>query len=74
MKKCFVGILWVKNWLTGSALKKKPPGGVRTVSTPENTESVGLGIASSPYRPALGISDHSVRWILHLKLTFILIR
>jgi hypothetical protein len=57
---------------TGSALKKKPPGGAQTIRTPENVEIVRWEVATTPRRSAtkhgiaLGISDRSVRRILHL--------
>jgi hypothetical protein len=61
---------------TGSELKKKPPGGARTVQTPENVETVRRAVVTSPRHPAvkhataLGISDWSVRLILHLDVHF----
>lgn len=66
-------LLWVENFrLTGSALKKKSPGGVRTVQTQENIEAVRWAVENSPRRSAskhgaaLGISDRSVQRIFSL--------
>jgi transposase len=65
-------LLWIANFRsTGSALKKKPPGGARTVRTPENVEIVRRAVLASPHRSAakhaiaLGISDRTVRRILN---------
>lgn len=42
---------WIRNFEeTGSALKKKPPGGVRTVRTPDNIETVRAAVIRSPHR------------------------
>lgn len=68
---------WVRNFrLTASACKKKPPGQVRSVRTPENIERVRVAVTRSPHRSArrqataLRLSDRSVRRILHLDLRF----
>ncbi|PSN33473.1 hypothetical protein C0J52_24581, partial [Blattella germanica] len=59
-------LLWVKNFRTGAmALMKKPPGDVRTIRTPRNIQAV-----RAKHAIALGISDRSVRRILHLDLKF----
>jgi hypothetical protein len=70
-------LLWIANFRsTGSALKKKPPGGARTVRIPENVETVKWAVVTSPrhsatkHAIALGISDLSVRQILHVDLHF----
>ena len=67
--------VWVSNFrATGSALKKKSPGRPRTVTTPENVARVRASIQQSPKRSALkhaaalGLSDRSVRRILHRNL------
>ena len=59
---------------TGSTLKRKPPGQPRSVRTPENVQTVRASIEQSPRRSvrkhaaALGISDRSVRRMLHQEL------
>ena len=59
---------------TGSTLKQKPPGGPWSVRTPENVQTVRSSIEQSPRRSArkhaaaLGISDQSVRRMLHQEL------
>jgi hypothetical protein len=59
---------------TGSALKKKPPGRPLTITTPENVARVRASIQKFPRRSAvkhaasLGLSDRSVRRILHRDL------
>lgn len=70
-------LLWVRNFReTACATKKKPPGKQRTVRTPENVERVRHAVLRSPRRSAvkqasaLGISDRSVRRILHMDLHF----
>jgi hypothetical protein len=70
-------LLWVLNFRsTGSALKKKPPGSVRTVRTPQNIEAIMQAVINSPCRSAskhvaaLRISDCSVGRILHLDFCF----
>jgi len=67
---------WVRNFeATGSTLKKKG-GSVRTVRTPENIAVVREVIERRPHRPArrhavsLGLSEFSVRRILHKDLHF----
>jgi len=62
---------WVRNFeATGSTLKKKG-GSVKTVHTPKNIAVVRETIERSPHRFArrhsvsLGLSEASVRWILH---------
>ncbi|KAG8276727.1 hypothetical protein J6590_058397 [Homalodisca vitripennis] len=69
---------WIHNVnTTGSLLKKKPPGPVTTVTTPETVERVRLATAQSPSRSirkrasALGLRPSTVRKILvtHLKGT-----
>ncbi|KAJ4437439.1 hypothetical protein ANN_17583 [Periplaneta americana] len=69
--------LWVRNFReTACATKKKPPGKQRTVRTPENVERVRHAVLRSPRRSAVkqasavGISDRSVRRILHMDLHF----
>jgi transposase len=68
---------WVKNFEeTGSALKKKPPGGHRTQRTPENIEAVRASIGRSPQRSArkhasaLNLNRTTIRRILHSDLKF----
>ena len=68
-------VLWVWNMrATGSTLKRKPPGRPRSVRTPENVQTVRASIEQSPRRSArkhaaaLGISDRSVRRMLHQEL------
>lgn len=65
-------LLWVKNFReTGSVLKKKPGGSIRSVRTPGNTETVRLAMQQSPRRSArqhaqaLGLSRTSFTRILH---------
>lgn len=66
---------WVSNFRqTGSALKRKPPGRPRTVTSPENVAAVRRSVQQSPRRSArkhaaaLRVSDRSVRRILHRDL------
>ncbi|XP_025407883.1 uncharacterized protein LOC112681783 [Sipha flava] len=68
-------LVWVFNFrATGSALKKKPPGRPLTITTPENVARVRASIQKSPrhsavkHAAALGLSDRSVRRILHRDL------
>ena len=68
-------LLWVLNMrATGSALKRKPPGRPRSVRMPENVQMVRASIEQSPrhsarkHATALGISDRSVRRMLHQEL------
>jgi len=65
---------WVNNFEeTGSTVKKKS-GSVKTVRTPQNIEAVRASFEQSPRRSAvfhskkLGLSESSVRRILHLDL------
>jgi hypothetical protein len=57
-------------------LKKKPPGSVRTVCSPQNIEAVRQSFirvhrhSARRHSVALGISDRSVRKILHKDLNF----
>jgi hypothetical protein len=67
--------LWVYNFRTSaSALRKKLPGGVGALRSPQNTEAVRQSFIRSPrrsarrYSVALGISDRSVMRILHRNL------
>ena len=61
---------------TGIITKKKPPGPVRTVITPENTERVRAAVLQSPRRSvrkhaqALQINRSSVRRIVKGELNF----
>jgi len=70
-------LLWVHNFrTTASATKKKQRGSARTVRTPENFEAVRNAVEQSPRRSAerhaqaLGLSDTTVRRILHQDLNF----
>jgi transposase len=46
-------LLWIANFRsTGSALKKKPPGGKGTVQTPENVENVRRAVVTRPHHSA----------------------
>lgn len=65
---------WVQNFeATGSTLKKKG-GSVKTARTPKNVAAVREAIERSPHCSAcrhttsLGLSEASVRWILHKDL------
>jgi len=65
---------WVNNFEeTGSTVKKKG-GSVKTVRTPQNIDTVRASFEQSPRRSAmrhskkLGLSESSVRRILHLDL------
>jgi len=67
---------WVQNFeATYSSLKKKG-GGVKTVCTPENIAVLRVAIERSPHHSAhrhsvsLGLSEASIRWILHKDLHF----
>ena len=69
--------LWIRNFRqTSSALKRKSPGRPRSVRTPETIAAVRLAVTTSPqssaakHALALGVSDRSVRRILHLDLKF----
>ncbi|KAL4107251.1 hypothetical protein QTP88_017631 [Uroleucon formosanum] len=68
---------WVTAFRTkGIITKKKPPGPVRTVTTPENTERVRAAVLQSPRRSvrkqaqALQINRSSVRRIVKRELNF----
>jgi len=68
-------LLWVSNMrATGSTLKRKPPGRPWSIRMPENIQTVMASIEQSPRRSArkhaaaLGISDRSVRRMLHQEL------
>ena len=68
-------LLWVSNMrATGSTLKQKPPGQPQSIRLPENVQTVRASIKQSPRRSArkhaaaLGISDRSVRRMLHQEL------
>ncbi|CAK9820222.1 hypothetical protein ANTPLA_LOCUS10503 [Anthophora plagiata] len=68
-------LLWVRRVrATGSALKRKPPGRPKNVRTSENIAAVRASIEQSPARSArkhakaLGISERTVRRILHTDL------
>lgn len=68
---------WVDNFNeTGSTEDKKRSGRPLTARTPENVEAVRNSFLKSPHRSAkkhasaLGLSDRSVRRILHLDLKF----
>ena len=70
-------LLWIRNFRqASSALKPKSPGRPRSVQTPETITTVRHAITTSPQRSAakhalaLGVSDRSVRRILHLDLKF----
>ena len=68
---------WVQNFReNASALKTKPRGRIPTVRTPENVDKVRMAIVKNPRRSvrrhsaAIGLSDCSVRRILHKDLNF----
>jgi len=68
---------WVQNFCeNASALKRKPRGRILTVRTPENVDKVRMAIVKSPrlsvrrHYAAIGLSDRSVRRILHKDLNF----
>ena len=70
-------LLWICNFRqTSSALKRKSPGRPSSVQIPETITTVRHAVTTSPQRSAakhalaLGVSDHSVRRILHLYLKF----
>lgn len=69
-------LLWVENFRTTGNVIKKGPGRQKTVTTPENVEAVRQSILRSPRRSArkhaaaLGISNRSMRRILHKELHF----
>ena len=66
---------WVSNVrASGSELSRKPSGRPRNVRTPENVQRVRASIEQSPrssarkHAAALGISDRTVRRIIHADL------
>ena len=68
---------WIQNFReNASALKRKSRGRIPTVRTPENFDKVRMAIVESPRRSvrrhsaAIGLSDRSVRRILHKDLNF----
>lgn len=69
-------LLWVESFRTTGSVVKKSPGRRRTVTTPENVETTRQSILRSPRRSArkhaaaLGISNRSMRRILHEHLHF----
>ena len=69
-------LLWVENFRGTGSVSKKRRGRPRTSRTPENIKAVRRSILQSPRRSArkhtcaLGISNHSVRQILHQDLHF----
>ncbi|PNF41102.1 hypothetical protein B7P43_G06235, partial [Cryptotermes secundus] len=65
--------LWAENFRTSaSVLKKKPPGSVCTVRPPQSTgcETVFIRRSDRRHSVDVGISDRSVRRILHEDLNF----
>jgi len=73
----------ILRWVTSfrareTIMKKKPPGHVATARTPKNVERVREAVVRSPTRSAwrhavkLGMSDSTVRQILHKDLGSIL--
>ena len=66
--------IWVQNFENTGQTTKKTGGSAKTIRTPENVEVVREAIARSPRRSArrlsfaLGISDRSLRRILHQDL------
>jgi len=69
-------LLWVENFRGTGSVSKKRRGRPRTSRTPENIEAVRRSVLQSPRRSArkhasaLGISNRSVRRILHQYLHF----
>ena len=68
---------WVQNFRENAlALKREPRGRIPTVRTPENIDKLRMAIVKSPRRSvrrhsaAIGLSDRSVRRILHKNLNF----
>lgn len=64
--------MWMRNFEeTGSALKKKPPGGIPTVLTPENIAAARAPIERTSrcsvqqHASSLGIKRQSLQRILH---------
>jgi transposase len=71
----------IKEWVqifqkNALALKRKPRGRIPTARTPENVDKLRMAIVKSPRRSvrrhsaAMGLSDRSVRRILHKDLNF----
>jgi len=69
-------LLWVENFRGTGSVSKKRRGRPQTSRTPENMEAVRRSVLQSPRRSArkhasaLGISNRSVRRILHQDLHF----
>jgi transposase len=68
---------WIRNFEeTGSALKRKPPGGIRSARTPEKIATVRTALIRSPKRSArwhalsLNLSNRSIRRTLYQDLNF----
>ena len=68
---------WVKNFRkNASVLERKPRGRIPKVGTPQNVDKVRMAIVTSARRSvrrhcaAIGLSDRSVRRILHKALNF----
>ena len=71
----------IKEWVQGfrenaSVLKRRLPGRIPTARTPGNVDKLRMAIVKSPRRSvrrhsaAIGLSDRSVRRILHKDLNF----
>jgi hypothetical protein len=70
-------LLWVANFrATGLALKKEPPGRPHSVWSPQNVQALRRATTQSPqcsvrkHAAAMGMSEWSVRRILHADLNF----
>jgi len=67
---------WVNNLEETGSIVEKKSGSVKTVRTPQNTDAVRASFEQSPRRSVvrhskkLGLSESSVRRILHLDLHF----
>ena len=68
---------WAQNFReNASALKRKPRGRIPMVQTPKNVDKVRMAVVNSPrpsvrrHSAAIGLSDRSVRRILHKDLNF----
>jgi len=68
---------WVQNVRkNASALKREPQGRIPAIRTPENVDKLRMAIVKSPrcsvrrHSPAIGLSDCSLRRILHKDLKF----
>ena len=65
---------WVNSFKEAGSTVKKKGGGVKTVRTPQNIDAIRASFEQSPHRSAvrhskkLGLSESSVRRILHLDL------